>query len=91
MELIRRRWDATRLNLVRLLPHLRALRLYDNSEEADPAAGETPRPRLVLQVESGRIVGPDDLSRTPDWAKPIVAAALQGCPTAGRSPEESDR
>jgi len=86
-ELIRRRWGASRLNLVRLLPHLRALRLYDNSEEADPAAGETPRPRLVLQVESGRIVGPDDLSRTPDWAKPIVAAALQAGPSSGRSPE----
>jgi len=24
----------------------------------------------------GQIVAPDDLSRTPGWAKPIVAAAL---------------
>jgi predicted ABC-type ATPase len=76
-ESIRRRWDSSRLNLVRLLPHLRELRVYDNSEEADPASGETPRPRLVLHLDAGRVVGPEDLSRTPDWAKPIVAAALE--------------
>jgi hypothetical protein len=32
---------------------------------------------LVLQMEGGRIVGPSDLSATPGWAKPIVAAALK--------------
>jgi len=47
-----------------------------NSAEADPAAGPAPRPLLVLHVERGRIVGPSDLSSTPEWAKPIVAAAL---------------
>lgn len=76
-EDIRRRWDRSRLNLIRLLPRLRELRLYDNSEDADPARGEAPRPRLLLHVESGEIVGPEDLSRTPEWARPIVAAALE--------------
>lgn len=76
-EAIRRRWDSSRLNLVRLLPHLRELKVFDNSEDAAPAAGEQPTPRLVLHVKAGRIAGPEDLSRTPDWAKPIVAAALQ--------------
>ena len=76
-EAIRRRWERSRLNLVQLLPALAALRVYDNSEHADPAAGEPPAPRLVLHVEKGLIVGPKDLSRTPDWAKPIVATALQ--------------
>jgi predicted ABC-type ATPase len=76
-ELIRQRYERSRLNLVQLLPLLAALRLYDNSEHADPEAGEPPTPRLVLRLEAGRIVGPKDLSRTPDWAKPIVAAALQ--------------
>jgi hypothetical protein len=50
---------------------------HDNSEEADPEAGKEPAPRLVLHLEAGRILGPEDLSQTPDWAKPIVAAALQ--------------
>jgi predicted ABC-type ATPase len=31
---------------------------------------------LILHVEHQKIVGPADLSQTPDWAKPIVAAAL---------------
>ena len=36
---IRRRWRHSRLNLVQLLPHLSELRVYDNSADADPAAG----------------------------------------------------
>ena len=76
-EVIRRRYERSRLNLVQLLPCLAALRVYDNSEHADPAAGGVPAPRLVLHLEAGRIFGPKDLSKTPDWAKPIVAAALQ--------------
>lgn len=74
---IRRRYRHSRLNLVRLLPMLTELRVYDNSTQADPAAGQAPQPRLVLHVKQGRIIGPDDLSSTPDWAKPIVAAALE--------------
>jgi predicted ABC-type ATPase len=73
---IRRRWRHSRLNLVQLLPALTELRVYDNSAEADPATGHAPRPVLVLHVERGQIVGPSDLSSTPEWAKPIVAAAL---------------
>jgi predicted ABC-type ATPase len=74
---IRRRWRHSRLNLVQLLPTLTELRVYDNTTEADPAAGRAPTPVLVLHVERVRIVGPPDLSATPDWAKPIVAAALE--------------
>ena len=73
---IRRRYEHSRLNLIRLLPSLAALRLYDNSAEADPASGLAPSPRLLLHMQRGRILGPEDLSATPDWAKPIVAAAL---------------
>jgi predicted ABC-type ATPase len=73
---IRRRWQHSRLNLVKLLPALTELRVYDNSAQADPAAGNAPRPVLVLHVDRGQIVGPPDLSSTPEWAKPIVAAAL---------------
>ncbi len=74
---IRRRWRHSRLNLVRLLPLLTELRVYDNSAPADPSAGQAPQPVLVLHVVRRDIVGPPDLSATPAWAKPIVAAALK--------------
>ena len=74
---IRRRYERSRINLIHLLPKLAALRVYDNSADADPAAGKAPAPRLVLHMERGEILGPADLSKTPGWAKPIVAAALK--------------
>lgn len=76
-DMIRRRYERSRLNLIHLLPRLAALRLYDNSADADPAAGKTPRLELVLHMERGKIVGPRDLTRAPEWAKPVVAAALR--------------
>jgi predicted ABC-type ATPase len=74
---IRRRFTHSRLNLIRLLPVLSGLRMYDNSAEADPAKRVEPRPILVLNMERGKILGPDDLSATPSWAKPVVAAAMK--------------
>jgi predicted ABC-type ATPase len=74
---IRRRYEHSRLNLVHLLPKLASLRVYDNSAEADPARGRVPEPLLVLHMERGRIRNPGDLARAPDWAKPVVAAALK--------------
>lgn len=74
---IRRRYDNSRLNLIALMPRLAALRVYDNSEEADPARGKAPRPRLLLQMERARVVEPPDFAQTPQWAKAIVAAALR--------------
>ena len=74
---IRRRWRHSRMNLVRLLPVLTELRVHDNSAAADPAGGAPPRPVLLLHLDHGEIVGPPDLSTTPAWAKPIVAAALK--------------
>ena len=87
-EAIRRRYQHSRLNLIELIPRLAALRLYDNSAEADPAAGAVPQPVLLLYLDHGRIVAPPDLSGTPDWARPIVAAALHA---AVRSPKETAR
>ena len=75
---IRRRFETSRVNLIELMPLLAALRVYDNSAEADPAKGVAPVPRLVLQMERTRIVAPEDLSATPQWAKAIVARALRG-------------
>jgi len=74
---IRRRYEHSRLNLIHLLPRLAGLRIWDNSKDADPAAGKTPAPVLVLHMERGRILNPNDLAKAPDWAKPIVASALR--------------
>lgn len=76
-QTIRRRFEHSRLNLIQMLPVLAALRVYDNSVEADPAAGKTPVPVLVLHMERGRILNPQDLPHAPDWAKPIAAAAMK--------------
>ena len=74
---IRERYDASRLNLIRLLPSLSELWVYDNSKDADPDAGVAPEPRLVLHVRHGAVVGPRDLALTPEWAKAIVAAVIK--------------
>ena len=74
---IRRRYDASRENLVWLMPKLASLRIYDNSIEGDPVAGRRPKPRLVLHLERGRIIAPSDLGHTPSWAKPLVAQAIE--------------
>jgi predicted ABC-type ATPase len=75
-EKIRERWNSSRENLIRLLPHIHHLRLYDNSTEADPAKGQAPRPQLLLEMKSRKITAPADLSNAPDWAQPIIAAAI---------------
>ena len=78
-EKIRQRWDSSRRNLIKLLPHLQCLRLFDNSMEADPKKGQAPEPELLLHVEAERIASPEDLSGAPESAKPIIAAALVVC------------
>ncbi len=52
--------------------------MYDNSTEADPHTGVAPVPLLVLRMVRGKIAESCDLRLTPEWAKPIVAAALGG-------------
>jgi predicted ABC-type ATPase len=76
-ERIRRRYETSRLNLVTLLPRLTGLRVFDNSEEADPARGAAPAPLLILHTAWGEVVHCIDLHLVPEWAKPIVAAALR--------------
>ena len=74
---IRERYESSRRNLVRLLPHLAELRLFDNSASFDRAKGETASPVLVLHLESGRIVESSPLGQVPQWAKPIVQATIK--------------
>ena len=74
---IERRYVRSRLNLIRLLPQLNQLVVYDNSAPANANAPAKTGPRLLLRWVGGAITGPADLSHTPAWAKPIIAAALK--------------
>lgn len=73
---IRARYHQSRENLIHLLPSLTSLRLYDNSEEGDPAT-VGPQPKLILHLDEGQIVQVLPISKVPQWAKPIVIAALR--------------
>jgi predicted ABC-type ATPase len=75
---VRERWTTSLRNLIALLPHLAHLQVYDNSAEAAPGS-PVPDPVLVAEMRGGRLVAPTTLAglqRTPDWAKPLLEAAL---------------
>lgn len=76
-EKIRERYRKSRGNLVRLLPRLSELRLFDNSAAGDPKVGIEPRPRLILSMRDGRIQETCDISEVPEWAKPVFVAAFR--------------
>jgi predicted ABC-type ATPase len=90
---IRQRWIGSRANVIKLMPRLAHLQVFDNSAEAAPGA-DIPSPVLVLEMIDGRMVfpEPDDATAfraTPEWARPIVQAAIElqsaADPTHGRS------
>ncbi len=74
---IRERYDRSRINLIALMPRLTELRVFDNSLEADPQSGHRPTPLLILHLANGKIQQMVDASDTPQWARPVVAAALK--------------
>ncbi len=76
-ERIRERYARSLLHLIRLMPKLTEVRVYDNSREADPHTGAAPEPRLIVHLNRGKLVTLCDLASTPDWAKPAVLAALK--------------
>ena len=51
--------------------------MYDNSFEADAHVGRAPQPTLILHLAKGSIVKMVELSKTPQWAKALVAAAVK--------------
>lgn len=78
---IRGRYDSSRSNLIELLPHLAALHVYDNSRPADTDG--LVEPLLVLEMDRAGLhypVKPEELAHTPEWARPIVMAALEARP-----------
>jgi predicted ABC-type ATPase len=77
---IRERFPRALRNLIALMPVVTHLQVHDNSTDA-AAGGPIPDPMLVLDMRNGRLTwpAPDDtvaLTRTPDWAKPLLEAAL---------------
>jgi len=76
-EKIRERYDRSRIHLIELMPRLTELRVFDNSFDADPHAGGAPQPILMLHLAKGKILEMVELSKTPQWAKALVAAALK--------------
>ena len=76
---IRERYHRSRLNLVRLIRKLTELRVYDNSDEADPHVGALPEPIVILHLDKGKVVNSCDLTTAPGWTKPILLAALKSC------------
>lgn len=78
-ERVRERYTASQHNLIRLLPHLQHLAVYDNSAEAAPTAGRRPTPRKLLEWHAGTLRHPvtlDELKATPAWAQALVAYAV---------------
>jgi predicted ABC-type ATPase len=75
-KLIRSRYHASHLNLIRLLPKLTDLWVYDNSAEADLKRGAA-QPEFILHIAEGRLDTVCELAAVPEWAKPIVQATLR--------------
>ena len=78
-ETIRNAFDRSRHNLIRLLPRVTELRLYDNSEEADLAGGVPPHPHFILHVVKGSVQNVCGTGGFPDWAKPIIELGFPFC------------
>jgi predicted ABC-type ATPase len=76
-ERILERYDRSRYNLIRLLPGLTELWMYDNSEEGDPSTGALPKPKLIVHVDHKRIIEILDLRTAPEWTKPILVEAIK--------------
>jgi predicted ABC-type ATPase len=74
---IRKRWIGSHANIIRLIPFVRTLRIFDNSAEA--VKGVSPEPTLLLSIDDGQLAhpDPDQLRDTPSWAKPVIAAAYK--------------
>jgi predicted ABC-type ATPase len=74
---IRERYAQSRLRLVELIPVLTELKVFDNTVEGDPQKGQAPSPKLLLHMNRGKLVKASNLHQIPQWAKPILHAAIE--------------
>ena len=74
---IRKRWIGSHENIIRLIPFVTTLRVFDNAAEVP--VGGAPEPTLRLSTEESELTYPDpaQLQDNPSWAKPIIAAAYK--------------
>jgi predicted ABC-type ATPase len=75
--LIRERYTKSRENLIRLLPYIYELRLWDNSARANVKSIIRPIPNSILHFREGKILEMLDVEDVPTWAKPVAMAVLR--------------
>lgn len=71
------RYTKSLANLISLIGKATSVHVFDNSSESPTGL---PRAKLVFRMKRTRIVEPAKemlLRETPEWAKPLVAAALR--------------
>lgn len=76
---IRERWENSIINLIKLMPYLSALMVFDNSVEVANNE-EIPNPVKVLEIIDGVVNFPDfadvaAMNQVKGWAKPLIIAA----------------
>lgn len=74
---IRERYPQSLSNLVSFIGAAAEVHVFDNSGES---ADGLPQARRVFRMRGQRIIEPDLetlMSQTPNWAKPVVAAAVK--------------
>lgn len=76
---IRERWENSIINLIKLMPYLSALMVFDNSVEVANNE-EIPNPVKVLEIIDGVVNYPDfadvvAMNQVKGWAKPLIIAA----------------
>lgn len=78
---IRERFKNSPLNLVRLMPYLNSLVLYDNSHPVE--VGAPPKPSVLLRIKERKLISSDDLIRPdfPEWAQPLAMRAIDLFPS----------
>lgn len=77
LEKIKQRWESSLLNLIRLIPHLNELLVFDNSRSV--TQGSPPQPQRLIKVSAGNIIGgPKSLlnKKFPEWAQPIAMEVI---------------
>ena len=74
---IRERYPKSLANLVSFIGKAAEIHVYDNSRENEDGS---PAARLIFRMRERKLIYPDRatlLTTTPDWAKPLAAAALK--------------
>lgn len=78
-ELIRKRYDSSRANLVSFIGTQAWIRVWDNSAES--ADGMPGGAEQVFEVREAKLILPDtasgDADSIPEWARPLLAQALK--------------